>query len=279
MRTYWHAQTVIGLAVAGLILASVAVFPTLAARGAVSSPGSDQVQMQANQGASLTGDYSGQVTLDWVLSGEYTAALATPTPQPTGTPSPADVGSIELSLRLEQSENEVSGYVLLDRSLVFTREHTIMITPVLPPPGPGTPTPNPQPEELAIGPRVTGTFDGVTLRLESERFSMVLSPEERLDDGQLIPERRVTRQFSLTSTTVEDDGATLVGEYRETIWGFLLQPSTAIGEFTLKRPVFGAIATPTPGTPTPTTPVTPTPERDHGIYLPLVGRNVGQTGN
>jgi hypothetical protein len=269
MRRRWPIQAVVGFIVAGLILSSAAIFPSLAARGVVRSSGSDQQpQAQTSQGTSLAGDYSGQVKLDWVLSGVYSATLSTPTPQPAGTPAPADLGNIDLSLHLEQSGNAVSGYVLLDRSLVFTQEHTVMVTPVLPQPGPGTPTPDPDPEELAIGPRVTGTFDGATLRLESERFSMVLSPEERLDNGQLIPEQRVTRQFSLTSTAVQDGGATLVGEYRETMWGFLLQPSTAVGEFTLKRPVFGGVAGPTP-----------TPERDHTIYLPLVGRNTGQSGN
>ncbi|MFQ5593147.1 MAG: hypothetical protein ACE5HA_03260 [Anaerolineae bacterium] len=267
MKSHWHVQAVIGIVVAGLILAGAAVFPSTASRGMVNTAGTSRPYVQVNEGASITGDYSGEARLNWVLAGIYSDTLATPTPQPTGTPAPADLGRIDLSLRLEQSGSAVSGYVLLDRSLVFTREHSIMVTPILPPPGPGTPTPNPEPEELDIGPRVTGTFDGVTLRLESERFSLVLSPEQRLADGQLIPEQRVTRQFSLSSTAVQDDGATLAGEYRETVWGFGLEPSTAVGVFTLSRPVFGIVSGPTP-----------VPVR-YRLYLPLISRNPARSDN
>jgi len=115
--------------------------------------------------------------------------------------------------------------VTLDRVLVFTQEHTIMVTPVGPTPAPGTPAPAPQPQ--AIGPRVQGTFDGTTLRLVSNPFSMSLSG------------RQITRRFSLDGTSVEDDGATLNGTYRETIWGYDRQPTTAVGAFILRRPVYG----------------------------------------
>jgi hypothetical protein len=50
----------------------------------------------------------------------------------------------------------------------------------------------------------------------------------------------ITRQFILTSTSVEDEGNILRGIYRETVWGFGPQPATVVGTFALNRPVFGA---------------------------------------
>jgi hypothetical protein len=97
---------------------------------------------------------------------------------------------------------------------------------VAPPPGPGTPAPEPQP--LAVGSHVQGTFDGATLLLKSEPFTMMLSGQQ------------VTRQFKLTSTGIQDEGATLIGTYQETIRGYSPEPSTVVGTFTLKRPLFTA---------------------------------------
>ncbi len=51
--------------------------------------------------------------------------------------------------------------------------------------------------------------------------------------------RQITRRFSIDTTSVEDDGATLSGTYRETIWGYATEPTTVVGTFSLRRPVYG----------------------------------------
>ena len=132
--------------------------------------------------------------------------------------------------------------VSLDHTLVFTGENTIMATPVGPAPGVGTPTPAPQ--QLAIGPHVQGTFDGTTFHLESDPFKMSMIDQSTLNDGRILPKREVTRQFRLVTTGIQGDGATLTGEYRETIWGYAPQPTMVVGTFTLQRPVFGAVNNP-----------------------------------
>jgi len=221
-------QVILGLFV-GVILTGFAIFQSTASPGQMVVSGSAQTLVSANETPVVSGDFNGNVELNWVLTGVYSDALPTPTPQPGGSTAPGYIGDLDLALRLEELDGNVSGYILLERALAFPHEHTVTI----------------EAEELAIGPRVSGTFDGVTLRLESDRFEILLSPEQRLADGQLIPERRVTRQFSLTSTDVQNDGALLVGEYRETLWGFDIKPSTVIGEFALTRPVV-VISIPTP---------------------------------
>ena len=136
--------------------------------------------------------------------------------------------------------------------MVFTKEHTILATPIVAPPGPGTPTPVAQP--LDTGPRVTGTFDGTTLRLESEPFSLVVGG------------KTVTRQFRIISSSVQNDGQRFTGEYRETISGYALKPATVLGTFDLARPAATATPPPLP---------TVTPTRAVGankIYLPLLER-------
>ena len=138
-----------------------------------------------------------------------------------------------MALDLEASDGTVSGYVALDHTLVFTREHEM--------------------DGHAVGPRVSGTFDGSTLRLESETFSQVMSPKRTLQDGRILPERRATRQFRVVSTWVLTDGARLEGEYRETVWGLTPQPVTIVGTFDL----FAA----------------PQKVELENLYLPLVMRN------
>ena len=102
----------------------------------------------------LEGGYSGRVQLDWVLVGEYSDTLKTPTPTPTRgpkTPAPAatakprpNLGRIDLGVLVRSSGSYiVTGYVDLAASQVFTGQHTIMATPVLlATPGPGTPGPS-----------------------------------------------------------------------------------------------------------------------------------------
>lgn len=155
----------------------------------------------------LIGNYSGQVQLQAVTTGVYSATVATPTPDPAGTA--LNLGSVDLALQLSQTGGNVNGYVDLSKTLIFTVEHTLAGPPA-----------------LAIGPYVTGSFDGVTLRLTSEPVH------------QVVMGRTVTRQFSLVGTMAPGDSAMLIGEYRETLWDYASQPITTIGAFTVQRPTF-----------------------------------------
>lgn len=210
------------------------------------------------QSGPIVGEYRGSVTLGNIVLGILSSPLVTPTPPPSPTPSGQLDMRIELSLNLQQSGTQVSGFVMLDRTLLYPRVTVIPATPSGATPGPGTPRPGATP--LAIGPRVNGTFDGTTLRLTSERYELLISPSRRLINGYTIPEQKVTRQFSLVGT-VQNNGDILSGEYRETVWGYGQQPSTAIGRFTLNRPAFTqftADPTRTPGPPSTLT-LTPLP--------------------
>jgi hypothetical protein len=135
-----------------------------------------------------------------------------------------DMGNIDLSLLLTQSGQDVTGYIGLENTLVFTREQTIQVTPEGPTPAPGTPAPAAQP--LDVGPRVSGTFDGTTLNLLSDQFSLSL-------DGRVVK-----CQFRLTGTKVQAGDVILQGQYRETLTDYAQEPSTIVGAFSLRRPVY-----------------------------------------
>jgi hypothetical protein len=173
-----------------------------------------QVAAAQNSAAQVAGDYSGVVKLQFALVGVYSDTLATPQPPAAGTPAPPDLGSADLSLPLSQTGNALSGYVSLDKTLIFTVEHTIQ--------NGGT--------TLKIGPYVNGSFDGANLTLTSERVATTLSGKP------------VQRQFRLTVAISQSDGSQLTGEYRETLWGAARQPVTIIGTFTLQRVVFDTTA-------------------------------------
>ncbi|MBX7235512.1 MAG: hypothetical protein K1X65_14090 [Caldilineales bacterium] len=168
------------------------------------------------------GAYSGIVKLDWALTGVYSDTLPTPTPQPDGTPSPI-LGDVNLGILFHPDSSPDDGHVDLGNTLVFTREHTITATPVGPTPGPGTPAPAAVP--LAVGPKVSVAFNGLTLRVESERFAMTTGAGQRLQ-----------RQFRLIGATDAGDSHRFTGEYRETIWGFGARPLTLVGTFILVQP-------------------------------------------
>lgn len=192
---------VLGIFFLSAIEQPVAALTPLAPVGQIAPAAADAIQ--------LIGAYSGQVQLQAVTTGVFSATLATPTPTPAGTA--LDLGAIDLALQLNQSGNLVSGYVDLSKTLIFSVEHTLAGPPA-----------------LAIGPYVTGSFDGATLRLTSETVH------------QAVMGRTITRQFSLVGATDPGDSGSLVGEYRETLWGYAGQPITTIGAFTLKRPQFSA---------------------------------------
>ncbi len=253
MNSHLVLRAMLSLLVAGLVLTAAALLPFGLSRW-LAPTASTSLSASASTSVDLTGQYVGSAHLDWGLVGVYSDALATPTPQPVGTPKPRDLGSIALALQLAQSGTTVTGYIMLDRTMVFTKEHTILATPIVAPPGPGTPTPVAQP--LDTGPRVTGTFDGTTLRLESEPFSLVVGGKS------------VTRQFRLVTSSVQNDGQRFVGEYRETITGYSLKPATILGSFDLARPAATATPPPLPSV---------TPTRAPGgnkIYLPLMEKGV-----
>lgn len=178
----------------------------------------------AQSGATqLVGTYSGAVRLGVTVGGVYSDTLATPPPPGTGTPTPPDLGSIDLSLQLNQTGSALSGYVSLDKTLVYTVEHTL---------GTGA-------ASVKTGPFVNGIFDGTNLTLQSEKVTLVVSG------------RTVQRQFRLTGTSTASDAGQVSGEYRETLWGYTSVPVTVIGNFTLQRPGFGS-AVPVTGSQAPT---------------------------
>ena len=183
------------------------------ANAVMALPQSAQVETgsaQESDVAQITGAYSGDVKLGVTVGGVYSDTLATPPPPGAGTPTPPDLGSIDLSLQLTQTGSAVSGYVKLDKTLVFTVAHTLASGNA----------------SVDIGPYLSGSFDGANLKLQSEQVPMTVSG------------RQVLRQFRLTGASAKADGSQITGEYRETIWGYTSVPLTVIGNFSLQRPVF-----------------------------------------
>ena len=183
---------------------------TLAQSGAQSAQ-NQPAQTDANQ---FVGPYSGVIKLNTTVTGVYSDTLATPPPPGTGTPPPPDLGSIDLSLMLSQTNNALNGYVSLDKTLVYSVEHTL---------GSGA-------SAVKIGPYLSGGVNGSNVNVQSEKISLTV-------DG-----RALQRQFRLVSTSVTNNGAQLEGEYRETLWGYTSALVTVIGAFTLQRAGSNAIA-------------------------------------
>lgn len=230
-------RNVVWVGLLGLILLAALTLPAGAARWLGDAWGA--LERAVQDAAAATPDstnmsYIGTVKLEWAMSGAFSEPLPTPAPDPQAAPPP-NLGKIELGLDLIRSGNIITGYVNVDLTFVFTREHTVGTT--------------------AVGPLVEGTFDGTNLTLTSERLS--------LSSG----EQRLMRQFRLIGTAVPDQEGTLSGEYRETIWGYGPLPVTVIGTFSLQRievvtdttPTPTATGTPPTSTPTRTRTATPTP--------------------
>ncbi|HRJ40755.1 MAG: MSCRAMM family adhesin SdrC [Caldilineaceae bacterium] len=241
----------VGLLVVGFVAVLLTFGPTIRVPASADANPAPVVLLAAEAG--LEGTFAGEVQLYWGLTGVLSDTLKTPTPTPTtvGNSYPytdsmvAELGSMDLGLLIQQSGTNITAYVDLDNTLVFSKEHTIQATPVGPTPFPGTPAPGATP--LAVGPKLTGSFDGTTLDLRSEE--MVLN---------VAGKTGVKQQFHLTGTVDRQPNLiTLTGEYRETIWNYMPQPVTVIGNFTIHQAVFLQTPDDTP-TPTPTsTPVTP----------------------
>lgn len=155
----------------------------------------------------LSGAYDGLVKLSVVVGAVFSDTQATPTAPITNG---VGLGNIDLALQLTQTGSALSGYVSLDKTLIFSVEHTL---------GNGAASVN-------IGPFVNGSVEGTTFTLQSEQVAMTVSG------------RTVQRQFRLIGTASVSDGSVVQGEYRETLWGYMSVPVTVIGDFTLARPVF-----------------------------------------
>ncbi|MCB0122160.1 MAG: tandem-95 repeat protein, partial [Caldilineaceae bacterium] len=119
-----------------------------------------------------------------------------------------------LSLTLSQNNNALNGYVSLDKTLVYSVEHTL---------GSGA-------SAVKIGPYLSGVVNGANINVQSEKINLAV-------DG-----RALQRQFRLLTTNVTNNGAELNGEYRETLWGYTSAPVTVVGTFTLHRTGSNAIA-------------------------------------
>lgn len=193
---------------------------TLAPAAQAAAPAEAQASAAASAAAQIQGAYSGPVKLNVTVAGVYSDTLATPLPPDQGGPTLPDLGSIDLSLQLTPTGGVITGYVNLDKTLIYSVEHTL---------GTG-------PTSIKIGPYVGGIFDATNFVLQSEKVGLVVSG------------RAVQRQFRLTGQLASPDGGQVTGEYRETLWGYAPAPVTVIGSFALQRPGYGSPPVPVTGT-------------------------------
>ncbi len=211
---------------------------------------STQNQPAQNDANQFVGAYSGVVKLNTTVTGVYSDTLATPPLPGAGTPTPPDLGSIDLSLTLSQTNNALNGYVSLAKTLVYSVEHTL---------GAGT-------SAVKIGPYLSGGVNGANITVQSEKIALTVS-------GRLVQ-----RQFRLVSTNVTNNGAQLEGEYRETLWGYTSAPITVIGAFTLQRTGANAI-TPVLGTTAPTVVAdTATTAQGQAVTINVLGNDSAANG-
>jgi len=253
-------HTWLNITIAGALMLSLAVMitPMFSVRGMarptaalVGQPQTIAAAAVAANAAQLAGDYSGAVKLQFTAAGVYSDTLATPPPPAAGQPEPPDLGAIDLALKLSQNGSALSGYVSLDKTLVFAAAHTIKN---------GSAT-------LNIGPYVNGSFDGTNLTLVSERVAATLS-------GQPIQ-----RQFRLSGAISASDGSRISGEYRETMWGATHQPVTVVGAFTLQRPVFATGAPATSNKPPDTVADTATTTRGKAVTINVLANDTDPNGD
>ena len=221
MQTKWSKLAIGVLLLAGCAAVLWALSHSLGLRtaAAASAAGTLAPAAQAQAAApaaaaQIQGAYSGPVKLNVTVAGVYSDTLATPMPPDQGGPTLPDLGSIDLSLQLTPTGGVLTGYVNLDKTLIYSVEHTL---------GTG-------PTSVKIGPYVGGIFDGANFVLQSEKVGLVVSG------------RAVQRQFRLMGQLTSADGGQVAGEYRETLWGYAPAPVTVIGTFTLQRPGYGSPA-------------------------------------
>lgn len=192
---------------------------SILASSAASASQTQALTLAANQASALqssssqlVGNYSGNVKLQFSVDGVYSDTITPPSPSELA--ALPDMGVIDLALQMTQSANALSGYVDLAKTLVFSVEH--IITSIS--------------STQEIGPYIYGSINGLTITLESEKVALVVS------------DQRIQRQFRMIGTLDPTDSSNFSGEYRETLWGYVEQPITIIGQFKLKSPVFDVIA-------------------------------------
>lgn len=212
MKSKGFTWTIGGLLMAGLVIVGVLMGNGRGLRGpenasltlAQSAAPVAQNQPAQSDAVQIAGDYKGSVKLNVTVAGVYSDTLVIPPPPGAGIPGPPDLGSIDLSLQFNQNGSALDGYVTLDRTLVFSVEHTLETG-------------------VKIGPYLNGILNKSTMTVQSEKVSLTVGG------------RAVQRQFRLVSTNITNNGAQVSGEYRETLWGYTAYPVTVIGDFTLQR--------------------------------------------
>lgn len=210
---YLAGVLLIALLVAGTILVagnglSTIIDPLLADE----LPVGDVQTAQLPSAGNFQNDYplSANIQLDYAAAGDMEETVSPTEEELANAP---DLGSIEISLLLQQqNDTNVTGFVNLQASLIFTAYHTIDLVS------------GGQSQTLTVGPRVNGYYEQEygLLYLDSERFSYVT------DAGETIE-----RQFRLTASPGATPGI-MVGAYYETIWGYGTGPVTVFGNVTFK---------------------------------------------
>jgi hypothetical protein len=122
--------------------------------------------------------------------------------------TPADMGSIDLALYLNVVNTDIqheTSYIVLEKTILFPAGEPL--------------------DGKEVGPRLTGTFSQDTFSLYSDDFTSMVGNKE------------VTRQITLNSAIIENDGQSISGIYTETVTGLLPEDIIISGEFVLLKPV------------------------------------------
>ena len=209
-QQYFAGVLLIALLVAGALFTAGAQISALLTPAPAAEVAVNGAVSLAPSGGSFSIDYgiSGEVALVWAGAGTLTDNLTAPTPAELA--ELPDLGTHALALLLQKGSGaNVTGYVELESSLVFTGHHTVDTTVA------GAAT------ALVVGPQVNGTYANGAINLLSERVPYVT------DSGEAVE-----RQFRLVGNAGPTPGV-IIGEYRETIWGYGLEPLTVVGTFEL----------------------------------------------
>jgi hypothetical protein len=131
--------------------------------------------------------------------------------------SPASLGVIDLAFTLDVSGENIlhdTSYIMLDKTLLF-------------------PACTVEPNCVGMGPRVKRDSES---KLSATAFKLTTD-----DFTSVVSGRTVTRSVVLTSTEVSNNGASLKGNYKETITGLTPEPVEVTGTFFLVSPTVQTI--------------------------------------